>query len=179
MEKKICTVCKKRFTRQWNLARHLKDIHNISDYGENDVTKRKNDRFMYSSIYQMKKEPLRNSDNQMNEMNHYPNTPQYHNFTQGFASDICYNNGIYQRCEFVPKDKKEPKLTIKDGIRIKTAFQILQNVLPRFYPNTAVNRVICWLKYQCNTKHTDEPLKDFFKMYHIWHLWPDKWIYLV
>ena len=32
MEKKICTVCKKRFTRQWNLARHLKDIHNISDY---------------------------------------------------------------------------------------------------------------------------------------------------
>jgi hypothetical protein len=49
----------------------------------------------------------------MNEMNHYPNTPQNHNFTQGFASDICYNNWLYQKYEFVPKDKKEPKLTIK------------------------------------------------------------------
>ena len=79
-----------------------------------------------------------------------------------------------QRYEFVIKDKKELKLTIKDGIRIRTAFQILQNVLPRFYPNTAVNRAICWLKYQCNTKQTDEPLKDVFKMYHMSHLWPDK-----
>jgi hypothetical protein len=60
-------------------------------------------------------------------------------------------------------------------LRIKTAFQILQNVLSRFYPNTAVNSVIWWLKYQCNTKHTDEPWKDFFKMYNIWHLWPYKW----
>ena len=69
---------------------------------------------------------------------------------------------MYQKYEFVPRDKKEPKLTIKDGIRIRTAFQILQNVLPRFYPNTAVNSVICWLKYQCNTKRTGEPWKDFF-----------------
>jgi hypothetical protein len=56
MKKKICTVCKKRFTRQWNLDRGLKDIHNISDY-ENDVTKRKNDRSRYSSIYPIKNEP--------------------------------------------------------------------------------------------------------------------------
>ena len=48
MEKKICTVCKKRFTRQGNVDRHFKDIHNISDYGENDITKRKND---WSSIH--------------------------------------------------------------------------------------------------------------------------------
>jgi hypothetical protein len=80
----------------------------------------------------------------MNKMNHYSNTPQYHNFTQRFASYIFYNNWLYQKYEFVPKDKKEPKLTIKDGIRIRTAFQILQNVLPRFYPNTAVNNMICW-----------------------------------
>ena len=82
---------------------------------------------------------------------------------------------MYQKYEFVPRDKKEPKLTIKDCIRIKTAFQILQNVLSRFYPNTSVNSVICWLKYQCNTQHTDEAWKDFFKMYNIWHLWPYKW----
>ena len=113
MEKKICTVCKKLFTRQWNLDRHLKYIHNISDYGENDITKRKNDRSMYSFIYPIKNEPFRISDNQMNEINHYPITPQNHNFTQGFASDICYNNWLYQKYEFVPKDKKEPKLTIK------------------------------------------------------------------
>ena len=88
MEKKICTVCKKRFTRQWNLARHLKDIHNISDYGENDITKRKNDRSMYSSIYPIKNKRFRNSYTQLNEMNRYPNTPQYHNFTLRFAYDM-------------------------------------------------------------------------------------------
>ena len=82
MEKKICTVCKKRFTRQWNVDRHFKDIHNISDYGENDITKRKNDRFMYSSIYPSKNKRFRNSYTQLNEMNRYPNTPQYHNFTE-------------------------------------------------------------------------------------------------
>jgi uncharacterized Zn-finger protein len=39
MEKKVCNLCKKRFTRQWNLERHMQDIHHISEYGENNLVK--------------------------------------------------------------------------------------------------------------------------------------------
>src|SRR5215208_4513880 len=41
MENKNCTICKKRFTRQWNLERHMQDIHHISEYGENHMVKQK------------------------------------------------------------------------------------------------------------------------------------------
>ena len=101
----------------------------------------------------------------MNEMNHDPNTPQYPNFRDFLVIYFLITGCIKSMNLFLKT--KEPKLTIKEGIRIRTAFPILQNVLPRFYPNTAVNSVICWLKYQSNTKHSDEPFKDFFKMYNI------------
>ena len=50
MEKKQCKVCKKRFTRQWNLERHLKGIHNISEYGENNMVKQKYEALIIISI---------------------------------------------------------------------------------------------------------------------------------
>ena len=81
MENKICTVCKKRFTRQWNLDRHLKTIHNISNYGENDILNEKMIGLCIHLYTLLRTSLFRNSDNQMNEMNHYPNTPQNHNFT--------------------------------------------------------------------------------------------------
>jgi len=172
MQKKICKECKKRFTRQWNLKRHLKDIHNISDHGENEIVKQKYDRPTYSSLSQTNNEYFRNSENKMSEMNYNPNRPEYHNFTNRFGSDRNYINEVYQNYELSSVDKKEQKLTIQDGIRIQKALQILKNVLPRFYPNNIVIRAIFYLRYQCNTKHSDQPLKDFYKKYHIRHLWP-------
>ncbi|MGH9981820.1 MAG: C2H2-type zinc finger protein [Nitrososphaeraceae archaeon] len=167
MEKKFCNVCKKRFTRQWNLERHLKDIHNISGYHKNDINKQKNVQSTYSSIYSIKNQPFRNSDNHMISINHYSNTPGYH-ILQRYDNETNYNNWFYPNDELVTIDKKEPMLTIEDGIRIRTALQILQNVLSRFYPPNLVIRIICLLQFQCFTKHSDEPLIEFYKKYNIW-----------
>lgn len=174
MEKKLCNKCNKRFTRQWNLQRHLKSIHNISDYGKNDNVKQKYDRPTYSDPSPIKNEHSRYSENKLSYLKHYQNPSNYHNFTNRFYSEGDYNNCFYQNYELFPIEKKEPKLTIQDGIRIQTALRILKNVLPRFYPYNAVIRALCWLNYQCNTKHSDQPLKDFYKKYNIWHLWPSK-----
>lgn len=172
MEKKKCNKCRKRFTRRWNLTRHLKYIHNLSDDGQHDIVKPKYDRPTYSSPSPIKNEYIMNSENKMSEMNYNLHPPKSHNFTKRFFGDEYYNNGCYQNYELFTVDKKEPKLTIPDGIRIINALRILQHILPRFYPNNVVIRVICFLKYQCYTKHSDEPLKDFYKQHGLWHLWP-------
>jgi hypothetical protein len=31
MDKKLCKICNRIFTREWNLQRHLKDIHKIDN----------------------------------------------------------------------------------------------------------------------------------------------------
>ena len=122
----------------------------------------------------MKNDHSRCSENKISEMKHYPNPSKYHNFTNKFYSEEDYNNWFYQNYELFPIEKRKPKLTIQDGIRIQTALRILKNVLPRFYPYNAVIRRLCWLNYLFNTKHSDQPLEDFYKKYNIWYLWPSK-----
>jgi hypothetical protein len=172
MKKKVCNKCNKRFTRQWNLQRHLKSIQNISEYGKNDNVKQKYDRPTYSDPSPIKNEHSSYCENTISHMKHYPNPSNYHNFTNRFYSEGDYNNCFYQNDELFSIEKKGPKLTIQDGLRIQTALRILKNVLPRFYPYNAVIGALCWLNYQCYTKHSDQPLKDFYKKYYIWHLWP-------
>jgi hypothetical protein len=174
VEKRQCNKCKKRFTRQWNLQRHLKSIHNISDYGKNDIVKQKYYHPIYSDPSTINNEHSMNPEHKMSDLKHDPSPSKYHNFTNRFYSEGYYNNWFYQNYELFSIEKKEPKLTIQDGIRIQTALRILKNVLPRFYPYNAVIRALCWLNYQCNTKHSDQPLKDFYKKYNIWYLWPSK-----
>jgi hypothetical protein len=173
MKKKLCNKCNKRFTRQWNLQRHLKSIHNISDYGKNDNVKQKYDRPTYSDPSPVIEHSWY-SENKISHRKHSPNPSNYHNFTNKFYSEGDYKNWFYQNYDLFPIEKKEPKLTIQDGIRIQTALRILKNVLPRFYPYTAVIGTPCWLNYQCNTKDSDHSLKDFYKKYNIWYLWPSK-----
>jgi hypothetical protein len=36
MEKKKCHLCKKIYTRRWNLERHLQDVHKIYDNTKKD-----------------------------------------------------------------------------------------------------------------------------------------------
>ncbi len=107
MEKKNCTICKKRFTRQWNLDRHLKDIHNISDYGENDIAKQKYDRFYLFNLYtQLRTSILGIPEHNMNEMNHYPNPPQYHNFTRDYASEYVIISGFIKIMNYFLERKR-------------------------------------------------------------------------
>lgn len=148
-------------------------IHNISDYGKNDNVKQKYDRPTYSDPSPVIEHSWY-SENKISHRKHSPNPSNYHNFTNKFYSEGDYNNWFYQNYDLFPIEKKEPKLTIQDGIRIQTALRILKNVLPRFYPYIAVIGTPCWLNYQCNTEDSDHSLKDFYKKYNIWYLWPSK-----
>jgi hypothetical protein len=134
MKKKLCNKCNKRFTRQWKLQRHLKSIHNISDYGKNDNVKQKYDRPTLFRSISSNNEHSWYSENKISHRKHSPNPSNYHNFTNRFYREGDYNNWFYQNYDLFPIEKKEPKLRIQDGIRIQTALRILKNVLPRFYP---------------------------------------------
>jgi hypothetical protein len=112
----------------------LKSIHNNSDFGKNDNVKQKHDRPTYSDPSPIKNQHSWYSENKISHMKHYPNPSNYHNFTNRFYSEGDYNNCFDQNYELVPLEKKEPKLTIQDGIRIQTALGILKNVLPRLIP---------------------------------------------
>ena len=94
MDKKICKVCKKGFLRQWNLKRHLKDIHKIHEYRENDMVKQKSEAYSYP--FSNKNEDFRNPENNMSEMNYYQNPPEYHNFTNPFSNYDIHNSRIYE-----------------------------------------------------------------------------------
>ena len=56
MEKKVCNLCKKRFTRQWNLGRHMQDIHHISESCENHMVKQKYEDPPYSNPSRLRNE---------------------------------------------------------------------------------------------------------------------------
>ena len=172
MDKKICKVCKKGFLRQWNLKRHLKDIHKIHEYRENDMVKQKSEAYSYP--FSNKNEDFRNPENNMSEMNYYQNPPEYHNFTNPFSNYDIHNSRIYENVESIPIDK-ESRLTIKDLIKIQRAFQILRNYFQQFYPqlpNVIITNQMRWLYYRCYTKQSLQPLMDYYKRYNIWHLWP-------
>jgi hypothetical protein len=171
MRNEECKVCKKRFTRQWNLQRHLKSIHNISD-GKNNLFKQRYDRPIDVDSFSIKNEHASNPENKISELKPYRNTYKYQNFINRFYSNKYYNNGFYQNYELLPIEKKEPKLSLQDYIRIQRASLILKNILPRYYSEIIVNNSLYWVLRQCNTKQSDQPLKDCFKRYNLGHLWP-------
>ena len=84
MVNKTCTVCKKKFTRQWNLERHLKDIHEVYQSRDNDMVMQKSDPYSYP--FSRKKGYFRNSENNMGEINNYQNPPEDNNFPNEFSS---------------------------------------------------------------------------------------------
>jgi hypothetical protein len=171
MERKICQVCNKRFTRQWNLERHVKDIHHISEYGENDMVKQKYEGPSYSYSPTIKYEQFRNSENNTNDMMYYENPLEYHNFTNHYSDKDLYNKRSYQNFEPFSIEKKEDKLTLRDMIRIRRRLQILKNFLLRIYPYHIVIRQICWLNYLCWNKKSIQPLRDFYQKNGLMHLW--------
>ena len=172
MERKICQVCNKSFTRQWNLERHVKDIHYISEYGENDMVKQKYEDPSYSYSLTIKNEQFRNSENNTTDMNYYEDPPEYHNFTNLCLNKDLYNKRFYQHFQPFPINKKEDKLTLRDMIRIRLGLQILINFLQRIYPYHVVMIQICWLNYLCCTKKSIQPLRDFYQKNGLMHLWP-------
>jgi hypothetical protein len=161
--------CKKKFTRHWNLERHLQDIHK-NEYRENNMLRQKYEAYTFPST--IKYEDYRNPQNSMGEMNFYQNHPEYYNFTSGFSNYDMYNNMVYENVEAGPIDKKESRLTIRDMAKIPYALIILRNYLQRFEPHRDVMSIIRSLYYQCYTQRSIQPLKDFYKKNNLGHLWP-------
>ena len=172
MGKEECKVCKKRFTRQWNLQRHLKSIHNISEYGKNNIFKLKYDPLTDVDPFSINNEHANTPENKISELKPYRNTYKYQYFKNRFYSNTDYNNGFFHNYESLPMKKKESKLTIQDDIRIQTASLILKNILPRYSSEIIVTNFLYWVIRQCNTKQSDQPLKDWFKRFNLGHLWP-------
>jgi uncharacterized Zn-finger protein len=172
MEKKVCNLCSKRFTRQWNLERHIQDIHHISEYKANAMVKQKYEDSLYPYHSTIRYERYNNSENNTSELYYYANPAEYPNSTNHYSSYDFYNNRFYENFEPVQIDKKENKLTIRDMIRIRRALQILRNFFQRIYPNYVVIQQIFWLNYLCYTQKSIQPLKDFYKKYNLMHLWP-------
>ena len=170
MEKKVCNLCKKRFTRQWNLGRHMQDIHHISESCENHMVKQKYEDPPYSNPSRLRNEQLRNSKTNTTQMDSYKNPHEYHTFTNHYREEL-YNSRLYRNFEPFPIEKEENKLTIQDMIRINCGLQILRNFLPRIYPNYVIWQ-ICWLNYLCYTKKSIQPLRDFYEKYNLMGLWP-------
>lgn len=52
MKKYTCSICKKIFTRDWNLKRHIKDVHRLLDYTKKaNINQRIKENYYYSSFH--------------------------------------------------------------------------------------------------------------------------------
>jgi hypothetical protein len=173
MKKKECQVCNNLFTSQSNLKRHMRDVHHISDHGENDMGKQKYEGPSYSNPSTPRNVQFRNFENDMIEME-YENPPEYYNFTHPYSNRDLYNNRFYETFEPSPIEKMEKKLTIGDKIRILQGLGILRNFLQRICPSHFVIQQICSLKNLCYTQNSIQPLRDFFKKHNLMQLWPFK-----
>ena len=170
MQEITCTACKKKFTRQWNLERHVQNIHKISEYRGKNMVRQKYEAYAYPSA--IKNEDFRNPEKSMGDMNYYRNPPKYYNFTNGFSPYDLYNNKVYENVEAGPIYKKERRLTIRDMAKILQALIILRNYLQRFNPHLNIMSVIMSLNYKCYTQKSIQPLKDFYKKNNLGHIWP-------
>lgn len=169
---KVCRICERSFTRQWNLDRHMQDIHHIPKDGENYRIKQKYEGPQYTYPSSFRNEQFRIYENNTTETGYYEKPHEYPYNTYNYSSNDLYNNRFYDDFEPVPLDKKENKLTIHDMLRIQRGLKILINYLQRIYPNSVVVQQIYWLNYLCCTKKSIQPLRDFYQKKNLMHIWP-------
>ncbi|HEX2408832.1 MAG TPA: hypothetical protein VHJ38_16645 [Nitrososphaeraceae archaeon] len=169
---KVCQICYKKFTRKWNLERHLDDNHQIHNDFSNARMKQEIEMFdQFSNIVEPKHKFLNKEDNKMKEMlqynqsyynnNNLPNNLPYYYY--GFDNNISsypYSNINFQYNE-EEKEKGEKRLSIDDKIRIQKVLKILEDYLEKLYPRWFIFQVLSWLHYQCRIQKSDEPLKKF------------------
>ena len=169
---KVCQICERSFTRQWNLDRHMQGIHNIPTNGEYYRIKPKYEGPLYTYPSSFRNEQFRNYENNTTETGYYENPSVYPYITYNYSSHDSYNNRFYDDFEPVSPDKKEKKLTFHDVLRIQRGLKILINYLQRIYPNSVVYQQIYWLNYLCYTKKSIQPLRDFYQKKNLMYIWP-------
>jgi hypothetical protein len=174
--KNACNICYKKFTRKWNLERHLYDIHEFHNNVNN--ARRKQGIEVPDHLLNMvepNRKILKKEDNNMNHTqynqsyynnNNLPNNSPYYyyGFDNNTSSDLYSNiNSQYK------EDKK--RLSIDDKIKIQKVLKNLENYLKKYYPHMFIFRILSWLYYQCLTQKSDEPLKKFLVQKNIGFLW--------
>jgi hypothetical protein len=111
MEQKKCNLCKKIFTRRWNLERHLQDVHKIYDNTKKDNINTEfidyND--LPNNINRNSDFRNKNNDNNMSEMINNENSYYYNNFSNTFPYPAYYNGEFYPYSNINPSSLEKEK----------------------------------------------------------------------
>ena len=174
-KKKVCTICYKKFTRKWNLDRHLYDVHDVHDDLRKDRIKQEIVVQDHLSNMAESKGKILNKDND-NNMNQTQYNRSYYN-NNNFPNTLYYNYHYYNYAYPYPNlyfhyREEERKLTIYDKIKIQKILKNLENYLEKFCPRPFIFQILSWLRYQCLSQKSDQPLKKFLVRNNLGFLWP-------
>ncbi|HJT85467.1 MAG TPA: hypothetical protein VJ697_13385 [Nitrososphaeraceae archaeon] len=176
MNKKICKICNTPFTRKWNLARHLKDSHQIPTKEEiQNMNSEFDNNHISAERYNNRSHKLSHRYNcdGMNEINYSGTYNNYNEIPPNYSYPGYFNGQGYPWFNFNFQSEKEQKRwTYDDQIRIQSILKILQNYLEKIYHQFYVSRTIFRLKRKCNDEKSDELVKKFFIRKNIGYLWP-------
>ena len=170
MNKYTCSICKRLFTRDWNLKRHIQDVHRIANYAKNDKV---NQEIEENGYYQPFNRNSFYKENDMNFYNNYTQNPHYYNnFSNDFSNYGNYNSApFFSYANFNSQIKENRKLNLDDKIKIQTVLKTLENSLKN-YPKPYVAMTISWLRSRCFREQSDEPLKKYLVNSNMGDLWP-------
>lgn len=181
---KVCTICYKKFTRKWNLERHLYDIHKIhTDYSNARMKQEIEMADHFSNRIEPKHKFLNKENNKMKERlqynqsyyinnNNFPNNLPYNYYgIDNNSSSLYFYSNINSQYNEQEKEKGERRLSINDKIKMQKVLKNLENYLEKFYPHMFIFQIISWLRYQCLTQKSYEPLKNFLVHSNMGFLW--------
>ena len=172
MNKKRCDRCNRLFSRQWNLERHLQDVHEIN----NDIKKRRGRIDGYDYEYEQlninSANNLKKTENNYNDMDYNGNSYCCNNFSNIYPNSGYNNSEPYIYSNYNSLFKEEKTLSNDDKIKIQKVLKFVENYLKRLYPKSNVFPIISWLRYRCLREKSDEPLKKYLFKNNMGHLWP-------
>ncbi|MGE5633665.1 MAG: C2H2-type zinc finger protein [Deltaproteobacteria bacterium] len=174
IKQKKCSICKKIFTRKWNLKRHSQDVHKIYDNTKKDNINPEIGDYNSLPINIDSNNNFRNKNNEnnMNGMIYNENSSYDNNFPNTFPNPEYSNDEFYPYSNFNPSLEKEKRLNVDDRIRIQKGLKILESYLEKIYPPGFVFQIISWLRSCCRYEKSDEPLKNFFVQMNLGDRWP-------
>ncbi|HEX2406034.1 MAG TPA: hypothetical protein VHJ38_02400 [Nitrososphaeraceae archaeon] len=170
---KICKLCKRIFTREWNLKRHMHDVHRIANHGnrDNNVKQKIEENFPHASFNS-------NSSYEQKEFYNYPQSQRYpYSHANNFSVPPFYNE--YNNIQSFPYSPNNSDITETrtlnndDIIRIQKILKNLENSLNKVYHKAYVSWKIKELKDKCYREQSDEPLKKYLITRNMGYLWPD------
>ena len=176
MIKKRCYRCNRLFSRQWNLERHLQDVHEINDDIKKEERRGGIDGYDYEfgQLNMNNANNLKKTENNNNDMDYNGNSYYYDNFSNIYPIPRYYNIEPYIYANYNSLCKEEKILSIDDKIKIQKVLKVVENYLERIYPKYYVFLIISRLRHRCLREKSDEPLKKYLVKNNMGHLWPDE-----